>query len=72
MYVCLCKGITESDVRKCGRAGCVSPEALMNVLKIDEEDGCGRCVGHMEELVTLAKTEWSSVSQKECPMATSR
>ena len=66
MYVCLCKGITESDVRECGRAGCISPEALTAVLKIDEDDCCGRCVGHIEEFVALAMNEQRNAIQEAC------
>jgi bacterioferritin-associated ferredoxin len=54
MYVCLCKGITESDVKQCGRNGCVTPQALVCRLGIDADDCCGRCLTNLEEIVALA------------------
>ena len=58
MYVCLCKGITESDVRALGRAGVVSSEALAATLGINEPGCCGSCARNIQELVALAAGEW--------------
>ncbi len=63
MYVCLCKGITESDVLKLGRAGVACPDALAATLGIDEEGCCGRCAKKIEDLAALAACE------TECFMA---
>ena len=41
MYVCLCNGITESDVREAGRAGHVTPCALKAKFKLKESGCCG-------------------------------
>lgn len=57
MYICLCKGITESDVRDLGRAGVLCPESLTTALGMDQEDCCGRCARNIEELVALAASE---------------
>lgn len=57
MYVCLCKGITEDDVRKLGRAGITEPDALAHALGIDQKGCCGRCVRDIEEIVSLAANE---------------
>jgi bacterioferritin-associated ferredoxin len=57
MYVCLCKGITESDVRKLGRGGVLPPDLLAATLGIDEESCCGRCARNIQELVALAASE---------------
>lgn len=57
MYICLCKGITDSHVRNLGRAGVVSPEALAEELGIDRDDCCGRCVARIADLAALARTE---------------
>lgn len=57
MYVCLCKGITESDIRKLGCAGFLHPDLLAATLGIDEENCCGRCARNIEELVALAASE---------------
>ncbi len=57
MYICLCKGITDSHVRSLGRAGIVSPKALAEELGIDRDDCCGRCVTRIADLAALARTE---------------
>jgi bacterioferritin-associated ferredoxin len=55
MYICLCKGITDSQVRNLGRSGVVSPEALTAELDIDRNDCCGRCVAGIPKLVAIAR-----------------
>ncbi|MDH5824887.1 bacterioferritin-associated ferredoxin [Luteimonas sp. RD2P54] len=46
MYVCLCNGITESDIRKAAEAGCSSlPELTMRT-------GVGACCGSCVEAAT--------------------
>ncbi|NZA25539.1 bacterioferritin-associated ferredoxin [Luteimonas sp. SJ-92] len=46
MYVCLCNGITESDIRKAAAAGCSSlPELTMRT-------GVGACCGSCVETAT--------------------
>ncbi len=54
MYVCLCKGITESKVREVGPqcAGC--PELLAATLGIDDEACCRRCIRNIRGLIELA------------------
>ena len=54
MYVCVCRGITEADVRGVGSRGVVAPEALIRVLGLDAEDCCGRCSDQIHEFVELA------------------
>jgi bacterioferritin-associated ferredoxin len=59
VYICLCKGITESDVRKLGCGGFLTPDMLAITLGIDEENCCGRCARNIQELVALAAGEWT-------------
>ena len=55
MYVCICKGITESDVQQLGRAGVTCPKALASTLGIDDEENCcGRCINKVSDFVNLA------------------
>lgn len=54
MYVCLCNGITESDVREAGRAGHVTPCALKAKFKLKGNGCCGRCAKNIGELVEIA------------------
>ena len=64
MYVCLCKGLTESDVRDAARHGPANPEALITVLGLEDEDCCGRCLDRADELAALA-----SPACAQCPLA---
>ena len=66
MYVCLCNGITESDVREAGRAGHVTPCALKAKFKLKGSGCCGRCAKNICEFVEIA-TQGSATS---CPRAT--
>jgi len=66
MYMCLCKGITESDVREAGRAGFVMPSQLKCKFGLKDSGCCGRCAKHIHEFVDLA-LEGSSAA---CPTTT--
>jgi bacterioferritin-associated ferredoxin len=57
VYICLCKGISEAQVRECGRLGIRSADALVVALGIEEEGVCGRCIRHIDELVALATSD---------------
>ena len=54
MYVCLCKGLTERDVRDAGQGPSVNPESLVRCLGLDDEECCGRCAEKIDEIVTIA------------------
>jgi bacterioferritin-associated ferredoxin len=54
MYICLCKGITDSQVRNVLREGVVCAEALAARLGIDRDDCCGRCLSGISDLLSLA------------------
>lgn len=57
MYICLCKGISESRVRELGQAGICSEAELASALGLAEDGVCGRCLRHIEELVALASSD---------------
>ncbi len=58
MFICICKGIKEEDVRALGRAGVTCPNKLASTLEIDDEDNCcGRCINNLGDFVTLASEE---------------
>jgi bacterioferritin-associated ferredoxin len=63
MYICLCKGITESDVKECGRDGFITPQALACRLEIDADDCCGRCLKNLDEIVALACSDQTNVGR---------
>lgn len=39
MYVCICNGVTEQDIRRAAEAGCVS------LSELTMRTGCGACCG---------------------------
>jgi bacterioferritin-associated ferredoxin len=57
MYLCLCKGITESDVREAGRAGIVMPCQLKAKFGLKDSGCCGRCSKNIHEYVEIATRE---------------
>ena len=57
MYLCLCKGITESDVRDAGRAGIVMPCQIKAKFGLKEAGCCGRCSKKIQDFVELAASE---------------
>jgi bacterioferritin-associated ferredoxin len=54
MYVCLCKGLTESDIQRAAQSCKLAPEALTEKLGLEDEDCCGRCVRNIQQLIAVA------------------
>ena len=54
MYLCLCKGITESDVREAGQGGIVMPGQLKAKFGLKDSECCGRCSKNIHEFVQIA------------------
>ncbi len=60
MFICICKGIRESDVRKLGQAGVTCPIKLADALELnDKRQCCGRCIKKISKFVELATEETS-------------
>ncbi len=60
MFICICKGIKESDVRELGQAGVTCPIKLADALELnDKRQCCGRCIKKISKFVALAKEETS-------------
>jgi bacterioferritin-associated ferredoxin len=57
MYVCLCRGLTERDVRRAARSGHTTGPQLIATLGLDDPFCCGRCVRNVEQYVALAQAE---------------
>ena len=55
MYVCLCKGLTEADIRQMAPKPDLCPETFNACFGFDDEDCCGRCVENLHELIAIAK-----------------
>ena len=62
MYICLCNGITESEVREAGRSGLVTPCQLKAKFGLKKSGCCGRCAKNIQEFVALAKEGRSTAS----------
>ena len=54
MYVCLCRGMTASSLRRLGTSGVNSADDLIARLRLDDPDACGFCLLHIEEIVDIA------------------
>ena len=60
MYICVCKGIKESDVRNLGREGMTCPKLLASTLGINDKDSCcGRCRKNVSSFVEIARDEYA-------------
>ena len=57
MYVCLCRGLTEGDVRRAARAGNTSGPALIATLGLDDPCCCGRCAQEVDRYIQMARDE---------------
>jgi bacterioferritin-associated ferredoxin len=54
MYVCICRGVTEAEVRQAGRAGVIRSEDLIALFGFADPACCGRCARRSAALVALA------------------
>ena len=63
MYVCLCKALTDSDVRLIARtlagSGVRSIDDFLAFLDLDNISGCGLCAQEPEQFIALATSEWA-------------
>ncbi|HEX5139839.1 MAG TPA: (2Fe-2S)-binding protein [Dehalococcoidia bacterium] len=57
MYVCLCKGITDRQVRSAGLAGVITPAELVRHFGLDDEECCGFCEHNIFRMVAIARGE---------------
>ena len=54
MYLCLCQGITDSNVREAGRNGITTPCQLKTKFGLKQRGCCGRCSKNIDEFVQIA------------------
>jgi len=72
MFACICRGLTESDVVKAGRAGALGSDALIAALGLDDARCCGRCVRRIDEFVELAHRGVARAAQRQPRLSTTR
>lgn len=65
MYVCLCKGLTESDVQKVAHEVRGDKHALIMALGLDDKDCCGRCARNGCSLAKMCSTAPSCTTDSE-------
>jgi bacterioferritin-associated ferredoxin len=57
MYLCVCTGVTESDVRRVARDSYPTPEGLIRDLGLDGDACCGRCALEIDRFLAVALEE---------------
>lgn len=60
MYVCICHGVTESEIAAALDAGARTPEEVGADCKAGT--GCGTCVGKIRELIDASAPEHGKLS----------
>ena len=63
MYLCSCKGLTDSDIREIAGqlalSGIPSVDSLLGILQLFSDDACGLCAQAPEQFIELAVEEWA-------------
>ncbi len=54
MYACVCKSLTEADIRREAIRVQFRRAALVRGLKLDDESCCGRCLSELDRLLATA------------------
>jgi bacterioferritin-associated ferredoxin len=54
VYVCVCRGLTESEVRRVAATVEPTPSALISALGLDHEECCGRCATNIRAILYIA------------------
>ena len=71
MYICLCKGLSETNLRAMARkqalAGDRSIESFIESLHLEEPPVCGLCLVDTVPFIDLALSEWSRMPPDDLP-----
>lgn len=70
MYVCVCRALTERDVRRVARSGIIRADALVKSLGLDGDACCGRCARDVGPIVRVAEDEWARLHAHRGPLLT--
>ncbi len=60
MYVCLCNGVTERDIRQTAAAGCRTMAEL--TMRTGCGAGCGSCAGMATQILEDAHAETADIA----------
>jgi bacterioferritin-associated ferredoxin len=66
MYVCVCNGVTDHDIRQAAEAGCRSVAEL--TMRTGCGASCGACLASAAEILDLARDEDAASASKGLPM----
>ncbi|PKM22192.1 MAG: (2Fe-2S)-binding protein [Gammaproteobacteria bacterium HGW-Gammaproteobacteria-14] len=58
MYICLCKGVTDGQIRAAVSSGCDTLKSLRSGLGVGSQ--CGKCMVHAADLIRHSSTSVSS------------
>ena len=61
MFVCLCKPVTDSQIRVCATDGCASFREMATKLGVAQQ--CGRCACHAKAVFDEARSNGNSDAQ---------
>lgn len=59
MYVCLCKGVTDSQIRSAVEEGASNLKAVRRQLGVSSQ--CGKCACDAKDIIRETKSEMSSL-----------
>jgi bacterioferritin-associated ferredoxin len=68
MYICICHGITDRDIRACIEHGAGSMRELRAKLKVGTQ--CGKCACHVRAMLEEQTSESTGPAQFEQPAFT--
>jgi bacterioferritin-associated ferredoxin len=57
MYLCLCKGIRECDLKEVARGRCLAAQHLIRTFGLDDDECCGRCAENVQQWVAIARAQ---------------
>ena len=65
MYICLCKGLTETAVRQVAATeGSSSPQALLEAIGWDDGTCCGRCASSIDGIFSFVTRPSSTAAAR--------
>lgn len=64
MYLCLCRGVTDAEVRRAVQSGCQNLPALQERLEVAVN--CGSCAGSVQEVLRQESRSSSRLQQPVC------
>jgi len=69
MFMCICKGITESHVESLAQSGVTSPEDLIASLGLHDDRCCGRCAREIDRFVVHATSAGGMLDSRASAIA---